>query len=105
MIQTLFYTYVYEQVSGRKGVEPNLYVARKLRGESSLFYRSGRGRMVMQGAFLESLKTGFVDFLRHTLEELFDASVPFTDNSGAKVYPSDPYREFIGQLHPESEDL
>src|SRR3546814_10941863 len=31
MVQTLFYTLLYEQVTGTQGVEPNLYVARKLR--------------------------------------------------------------------------
>lgn len=103
MIQTLFYTYVYEQVSGRHGVEPNLYIARKLRGESSLFYRSGRGRITMQGELLESLKAEFVNFLRETLEELFNPAVPFTDNSEAKVYPADPYREFIGQQQDDGE--
>src|SRR5690606_3328034 len=36
MIQTLFYTLLYEEVTGARGVEPNLYVARKLRNEGSL---------------------------------------------------------------------
>lgn len=97
MIQTLFYTYIYEQATGKRGVEPNLYVARKLRQDGSLFYRSGRGRMVMQGDLLESLKENFAGFLRQTLEELFNPEVPFANNDQAPIYPSDPYLEFIGQ--------
>ncbi len=61
MIQTLFYTFVYEQVTGRRGVEPNLYIARKLRKEGPLFYMSGRsGGFLAQGAELEDIKDQFV---------------------------------------------
>ncbi|SEL74458.1 PD-(D/E)XK nuclease family protein [Parapedobacter koreensis] len=98
MIQTLFYTYVYEQVTGKRGVEPNLYIARKLRKEGSLFYMGGRGgNFLAEGAALEDIKDQFVAFLRRTLEELFDPDVPFRHNPDAVLYPNDPYREFIGQ--------
>src|SRR5690606_29591050 len=80
MIQTLFYTFIYEQISGRRGVEPNLYVARRVRQEGTRFYRSGRGRITMEDDLLENLKKNFVSFLRRTLEELFDPTVPFIDN-------------------------
>lgn len=104
MIQTLFYTHVYEQVTGKRGVEPNLYVARRLRGENSLFYRGGSGRVVMQGELLENLKHGFANFLRVTLEELFNAGVPFVNNDQAPVYTNDPYREFTGLATPTDEE-
>ncbi|WP_353127094.1 PD-(D/E)XK nuclease family protein [Parapedobacter pyrenivorans] len=105
MIQTLFYTYVYEQVTGSRGVEPNLYIARKLRTEGTLFYTSGRGsRLVAEGAALEDIKSQFVTFLRQTLEELFNPDVPFRHNPDAVLYPNDPYREFLNQLQPLSDD-
>ncbi|MGE8290604.1 MAG: PD-(D/E)XK nuclease family protein, partial [Sphingobacterium sp.] len=37
LIQTLFYAYVFEQKTGRKQLEPHLYVARKMREEGTLF--------------------------------------------------------------------
>jgi len=104
MIQTLFYTYVYEQVTGRRSVEPNLYIARKLRKEGSLFYMSGRGRYVAEDAELENIKAQFTDFLRQTLEELFNPDVPFRHNPDAVLYPGDPYREFLGIDVPAEDD-
>ena len=104
MIQTLFYTYVYEQVTGKRGVEPNLYIARRLRTEGPLFYTSGRGRQLAEGEGLETIKVHFVEFLRHTLEELFNPDIPFQDNPDAVSYPNDPYREFVGQPQGVEED-
>lgn len=96
MIQTLFYTLLYERVTGTSGVEPNLYVARKLRNEGSKFYMGGRSGFVAEGAALEETKAKFVEFLRSTLEELFDPDIPFRHNTDAISYPDDPYQEFIG---------
>lgn len=104
MIQTLFYTYVYEQVTGKRGVEPNLYIARRLRKEGPLFYMSGRGKYVAEGEELERIKTQFVEFLRHTLEQLFNPDIPFQHNPDAIWYPNDPYREFIGQPQASEEE-
>src|SRR5690606_5021616 len=33
LVQTLFYAYVFEQVTGRRHIEPHLYVARRMREE------------------------------------------------------------------------
>lgn len=103
MIQTLFYTLLYERVAGITGVEPNLYVARKLRNEGSLFYMGGRSGFVVEGAALEETKLRFVEFLRRTLEELFDPNVPFRHNSDAMLYSDDAYREFIDHYQTDEE--
>ena len=103
MIQTLFYTLLYEEVTGARGVEPNLYVARKLRNEGSLFYMGGRSGFVVEGAGLEETKSRFVEFLRHTLEELFNPDISFRHNGDAIWYPDDPYQEFIGQHQADEE--
>src|SRR5690606_17179561 len=37
LVQTLFYSHVYETISGRNDLEPNLYVSRKMREEGTIF--------------------------------------------------------------------
>ena len=92
-MQTLFYAYVYEQVSGLKGLEPHLYVARRMREDGTLF-RNRSGSMVFEDLILEDQKKVFIDFLREKLEELFNPEIPFKHNPDAVVYPSDPYTLF-----------
>lgn len=92
LVQTLFYTYVFEQVTGHRGLEPHLYVARKMRDEGTLFY--GSYGALMEGQFLAEQKTNFVDFMRATLEEIFNPAIPFRHNPDTQIYPSDPYTLF-----------
>ncbi|WP_164111134.1 MULTISPECIES: PD-(D/E)XK nuclease family protein [Sphingobacterium] len=104
LVQTLFYTHVFEQVTGHRGLEPHLYVARKMRDEGTLFY--GSYGTLMEGDFLAEQKANFVDFLRMTLEEIFNPNVPFRHNPDAHIYPSDPYTLFYRnavRINEESE--
>lgn len=89
LVQTLFYTHVFEQVSELNNLEPHLYVARKMREEGTLFY--GSYGALMEGEFLAEQKGVFLDFLKSTLEEIFNPEVPFKHNPDAEPYPSDPY--------------
>src|SRR5690606_13023301 len=66
LVQTLFYTYVFEQVTGRKQLEPHLYVARRMRDEGTLFCK---GNTTLEGETLHTVKEDFATFLRTTLEE------------------------------------
>jgi hypothetical protein len=84
---------VYEQVSGLKGLEPHLYVARRMREDGTLF-RNRSGSLVFEDLILEDQKKVFVEFLREKLEELFNPDIPFKHNPDAIVYPSDPYTLF-----------
>ena len=93
LLQTLFYAYVYEQVSGLKGLEPHLYVARRMREDGTLF-RNRSGSYVFEDLILEDQKKVFIGFLKETLEELFNPEIPFKHNPDAVVYPSDPYTLF-----------
>jgi len=93
LLQTLFYAYVYEQVSGLRGLEPHLYVARRMREDGTLF-RNRSGSLVFEDLILEDQKKVFVEFLREKLEELFNPDIPFKHNPDAIVYPSDPYTLF-----------
>ncbi len=105
MIQTLFYTFVYERKTGKRGVEPNLYIARKLRTEGPLFYMAGRGgRSLVEGEALEDIKQRFEEFLRQTLEELFNPEIPFGHNPEAVLYPGEAYLEFLAQALPDADD-
>lgn len=91
MVQTLFYAYVFEQKTGRKQLEPHLYVARKMREEGTLF--SGK-EGIMTDEFLAFQKENFVRFLRDILQEIFNPDIPFRHNPDTVVYPSDPYTLF-----------
>lgn len=92
LVQTLFYAYVFEQKTGFHHLEPHLYVARKMREEGTLFY--GSYGALMEGEFLAQQKEEFVNFLRTTLEEIFDRDRPFRHNPDTHMYPSDPYTLF-----------
>lgn len=102
LVQTLFYTQIYERVRGLEGLEPHLYVARRMREEGTLF-RNKSGSITLEGAFLEEQKAVFMDFLRATLEELFDPEIPFRHHPETTIYPSDPYTLFYtSRDHPVS---
>lgn len=102
LLQTLFYAHVFEQVTGRRQLEPHLYVARKMREEGTLFHN---GKESLEGETLAAAKEAFVPFLRATLEEIFDRNVPFRHRADATVYPSDPYTLFYrNALTPEDEE-
>ena len=90
LVQTLFYAYVFEQVTGRKQLEPHLYVARRMREEGTLF----RGKEILEAETLTLVKEEFITFLRNTLEEIFNSDIPFRHSPESMVYPSDPYTLF-----------
>ena len=103
MVQTMFYAYVFEQKTGIQHLEPNLYVARKMREEGTLF--SGKKGTVLTEEFLVEQKSNFVQFLKRTLEELFNPEVPFRHNPEVHVYPSDPYTLFYRNAVKEEYDI
>lgn len=70
LIQTLLYTYAYEQYSGKTKVEPNLYVVKTMAQDGVLFKS---GRESLSGDFLEEIKLEFLAGLRAKLTELFEA--------------------------------
>lgn len=92
LVQTLFYAYVFEEKTGRKHLEPHLYVARRMREDGTVFRDKETGPL--SDAYLQAQKEEFVTFLKKTLEELFDATVSFRHKADAKVYDSDPYTLF-----------
>ena len=103
LVQTLFYSYVYEQKTGLNNLEPNLYVARKMREEGTLFYGS-RG-VLLQGETLNQVKIDFVNFLRDTIQEIFNPEVPFKHNPDSQIYESDPYTLFYRNALKADEEM
>ncbi|WP_316802066.1 PD-(D/E)XK nuclease family protein [Pedobacter nototheniae] len=70
LIQTLLYTYAYEQFSGKTCVEPNLYIVKTM-NKDGIWFKTGRQNL--SGDFLEEIKPQFLDRLREKLAELFGA--------------------------------
>lgn len=92
LIQTLFYTYIYEQRRDKAGVEPHLYSVRKLKEEGSLFYND---KQVLEGDKLQALKEVFVTKLKVILEEIFNTTIPFKHNEGVILPYIERYEEFF----------
>ncbi|WP_448636678.1 PD-(D/E)XK nuclease family protein [Pedobacter panaciterrae] len=92
LIQTLFYTYVYEQVKGRQYVEPHLYTVRDFK-EGTLFKEKQKGGLVLQDQSLEAFKSMFADKLNEKLNELFDENIPFLQTENKENCSYCPYKD------------
>lgn len=98
LVQTLFYTYVYEQAKGLTGMEPNLYLIRKMRKEGTLFYSSeSRKRVHLQVEHLANQKAEFIVLLKSKLEELFNPGLPFTHTTQKDNCKYCPYLSLCGK--------
>ena len=98
LLQTLFYTFVYEQVKGIQNVEPNLYIVRKMKNEGTLFFNGDRtGKVFLQTEHLEQMKAGFRSHLQTLLEELFNPAIPFTHTTKAENCAFCPYTQICGK--------
>ncbi|WP_214227377.1 PD-(D/E)XK nuclease family protein [Pedobacter sp. B4-66] len=92
LIQTLFYTYVYEQVKQRQYVEPHLYTVRNFK-EGTLFKEKQKGGSFLQDQSLESFKSMFANKLQEKLEELFDENIPFVQTENKENCGYCPYKD------------
>ena len=92
LLQTLFYTYVYEQVNQKQYVEPHLYTVRDFK-EGTLFKEKQRGGLALKDQNLETFKGLFSEKLKEKLEELFDESVPFVQTENIENCSYCPYKD------------
>lgn len=99
-VQTLFYSYIFEKCTPYKNLEPHLYVARKMRSDGTLFKR---GKEVFSGDLLPPIKKEFEEFLKETLEEIFNPDIPFRHNPNAVPFESDPYLLFYSENSNDDE--
>lgn len=90
VVQTLFYTYIYEQVKKISRVEPNLYVVRKMKDEGTRFKS---GKTVLQAIDLEDAKAAFTGHLQNTLIEMFDQQIPFLQTTRLETCQYCPYKD------------
>lgn len=97
LIQTLYYTHIYEQIAGTTDVEPHLYSVRRMRNEGTLFKIPvpRNAPILLQGEVLADVKAHFQLFLKEKLEELFDPNFPFIHPPDATIYPGSPYAPFL----------
>jgi len=95
LVQTLFYTYVFEQANGLTGVEPNLYSTRNMRKEGT-FFMEGKEKTKLNGERLESIKAEFLDLLSAKLAELFDENIPFRPTENEAGFGFSPYLTLCG---------
>jgi len=93
LVQTLMYTYAFEQFSGKTEVEPNLYVVKSMSAEG-VWFKSGR--QTLNGAYLEEIKPQFLAALQDKLTELFEAEF-FNVSAVADNYKYSIYKTLFGE--------
>lgn len=93
LIQTLLYTYAYEQFSGTTCVEPNLYIVKTMRNDG-IWFKAGRQNL--SGEFLEEIKPEFLTELRKKLTELFEAPY-FVTSTVPDNYKYSIYKTLFGK--------
>ncbi|HYK75429.1 MAG TPA: PD-(D/E)XK nuclease family protein [Daejeonella sp.] len=96
LVQTLFYTYIFEQAKNIKQVEPNLYIVRTMKGEGIHFnsYRkvaddSGKEKsqkLNLDKEFLAIEKEQFLESLKEKLARLFEQNTPFCVSENPQNY-------------------
>jgi ATP-dependent helicase/nuclease subunit B len=95
LIQTLFYTHVYEQANEQSYVEPNIYSIRNMRNDGPWFIE-GRSNIKLTGERLETVKGQFLEQMRRKLSELFDENIPFTPTTNENSFIYSPYTTLCG---------
>ena len=80
LLQTLFYTFVYEQSRNVSRVEPHLYTVRDLKNDTQ-FSEMGTKGLALSDENLDDFKVLFEQKLQEKMTELFDQSIPFKQTS------------------------
>lgn len=93
LVQTLFYTYVYEQTSKNEHVEPNLYIVKTMSKDGVSF--NGKAGL-LKGEALSLEKQVFLNAMRNKLQELFDYNIPFRASTVPANYSYSIYKTLFG---------
>ncbi len=92
LIQTLFYTFVYERSRSVKGVEPHLYTVKDLKN-GTLFSEKRRDGLKLSDQNLEYFKDQFEQKLGEKLNEMFDETVPFVQTTNLEICKYCPFKK------------
>ena len=95
LIQTLFYTHVFETANAKEWVEPNIYSIRNMRKDGALFME-GRDKTKLTGERLQTIKEEFLVLMARKLAELFDENIPFTPTTNEAGFVYSPYITLCG---------
>jgi len=88
LLQTLFYTIVYEKAKKVQDVEPHLYTVKNFSGGTVFFKKNKTENFELRDENLAGVKGQFEIKLKERLNELFDVTIPFrqTSNTDACTY-------------------
>ena len=88
LLQTLFYTIVYEKAKDVRHVEPHLYTVKDFSGGTVFAKKNKADKFELVDENLADFKGQFELKLQEKLNELFDSSIPFrqTTNVDACTY-------------------
>ncbi len=92
LIQTLFYTYVYERSRSVRDVEPHLYTVKDLKN-GTLFSEKRRDGLKLSDQNLDYFKEQFELKLSEKLNEMFDETVPFVQTTNLETCKYCPFRK------------
>lgn len=101
MIQTLFYTYIYEQVRGVEQVVPNLYrvkilgTGKKAETAKTVFNQGVKNQL--EAGLLETVKAEFIEALKIKIEEIFNVEIPFIQTEVEENCKFCPYLSICGK--------
>ena len=95
LVQTLFYTHVYETANAKDWVEPNIYSVRNMRKDGALFME-GKEKTKLTGMHLHQVKQEFLQLLRLKLSQLYDQNVPFKATTVESSFTYSPYVTLCG---------
>ncbi|WP_411275531.1 PD-(D/E)XK nuclease family protein [Daejeonella sp.] len=84
LLQTLFYTYVYEKARAVKNVEPHLYAVKDFKS-GTLFSEKRKGGLQLSDKNLDYFKEQFEIKLSQILGEMFDLSIPFRQTTNLET--------------------
>jgi ATP-dependent helicase/nuclease subunit B len=94
LIQTLLYTYAFEQQSGKDKVEPNLYIVKTMAEKGEVWFKSQRKNL--KDEFLDEIKPRFLAGLQTKLAELF-SDEPFRVSEVDDNYRYSIYKTMFGR--------
>ncbi|MGV3683974.1 MAG: PD-(D/E)XK nuclease family protein [Daejeonella sp.] len=92
LIQTLFYTYVYEKSRSVNGVEPHLYTVKDLKN-GTLFSERRRDGLKLSDQNLDHFKEQFELKLSEKLNEIFDKTIPFVQTTNLDICKYCPFKK------------